>query len=242
MSSFANKSDKNRETEIVLYARIDGFDNLKLAQKKESHEQWTVSAPYGKIRVRKTTLPELAPTFEVTVKTRDSKMGISDGNEDNLPCEEGFFESFKAIASDGMIKDRFEFKASRVSVKTESGEQNIDASDDVVFEVDLFKNADGSYCEYVKIDIEVHKLIERLSEKGINSTDADFDIDIRNLPLKLSEVIRGDDKSESARARIKELYSKYFITKRTPGSDNAPISESAQPGENIQSPSNEAAA
>jgi hypothetical protein len=141
-----------------------------------------------------------------------------------------------------MIKDRFEFKASRVTVKTESGEQDIDASDDVVFEVDLFKNADGSYCEYVKIDIEVHKLIERLSEKGINSTDADFDIDIRNLPLKLSEVIRGDDKSESTRARIKELYSKYFITKRTPGSDNAPISESAQPGENIQSPSNEAAA
>ena len=68
MSSFANKSDKNRETEIVLYARIHGFDNLKLAQKKESHEQWTVSAPYGKVRVRKTTLPELAPTFEVTVK------------------------------------------------------------------------------------------------------------------------------------------------------------------------------
>jgi hypothetical protein len=119
-------------------ARIYGYrmHNPKLAQKKESHEQWTVSAPYGKIRVRKTTLPELAPTFEVTVKTRDSKMGISDGNEDNLPCEEGFFESFKAIASDGMIKDRFEFKASRVTVKTESGEQDIDASDDVVFEVD----------------------------------------------------------------------------------------------------------
>ena len=106
----------------------------------------------------------------------------------------------------------------------------------------MFKNADGSYCEYVKIDIEVHKLIERLSEKGINSTDADFDIDIRNLPLKLSEVIRGDDKSESTRARIKELYSKYFITKRTPGSDNAPISEPAQPGENLQSPSNETGA
>lgn len=242
MSFHAKQSDKGRETEIVLYARIHNFDNLKLAQKKESHEQWTVVAPYGKVRVRKTTLPELAPTFEVTVKTRDSKMGISDGDEDNLPCAEGFFESFKAIASEGMIKDRYEFKAASVSMKTDAGEEDLNANDDVVFEVDLFKNKDGSYCEYVKIDIEVHRLMERLAQKGIDTKDSDFDISVRQLPLKLTDVVRGDDKSETTRAFIRDLYSKYFITKRVPGGDEAPVSEPAQPRENIQSPSNEVVA
>ena len=93
----------------------------------------------------------------------------------------------------------------------------------------------------MKHQLPVAGVVEAVID-GVQSGCRDFDIDIRNLPLKLSEVIRGDDKSESARARIKELYSKYFITKRTPGSDNTPISESVQPGENIQSPSNEAAA
>jgi hypothetical protein len=233
-------SNKQRETEIVLYARIHNFDNLKLADKKESHEQWSVNAPFGKVRVRKTTAPELAPKFETTVKTRNGKLGMNDGDETNLVCDESYFESFKAISSEGMIKDRFVFKASKVTMKGNTGDENLNASEDVIFEVDVFKDKQGNYLPYVKIDIEINKLMARLGQSKLDTTKLKFDISIRQLPLQLTDVIRGDDDSEDKRAFIKELYAKYFVTKRTPGGDEAPVSEPPKEGENLQSPSNEA--
>jgi hypothetical protein len=235
-------SNKQRETEIVLYARIHNFDNLKLADKKESHEQWSINAPFGKVRVRKTTSPELAPKFESTVKTRNGKLGVNDGDETNLACDENYFESFKAISSEGMIKDRFVFKASKVTMKGATGDQNLNANEDIAFEVDVFKDKQGNYLPYVKIDIEINKLMARLGQSKLDTTRLKFDISIRQLPLQLTDVIRGDDESEDARSFIKELYSKYFITKRTPGADEAPVSDPPKEGENLQSPSNEAPA
>jgi len=61
--------------------------------------------------------------------------------------------------------------------------------------------------------------IPTVASQAYVSLPADFDIDIRNLPLKLSEVIRGDDKSvtaESLTSWMLDLENNYILLVGTP--------------------------
>ena len=126
MESDSNGTEVKREDEIVIYARINDFEGLKKADSKEGQEQWQVNAPFGKIRVRKTTVGDLEGKYTQAIKTRDSQVGIAGGTELEFEVDVNVFEAFKSIADNGMIKDRYVFNASNITAMDDSGKEKND--------------------------------------------------------------------------------------------------------------------
>jgi len=132
-----------KEIEYEYYCRITDLSQLDNASSKEAHEQWEIKIPKaddnvgeGRIRVRKTTFAdgriEYVQTTKSILKKDNARIEVP-----ILTTEDGF-KQFMILSNAGMIKDRYCFN-----------------SGDFVFEVDMFKKPDGSYCEWCKIDIEV---------------------------------------------------------------------------------------
>lgn len=213
------KPQAKREDELVVYAKINNFDGLQKAQSKESHEQWQIPTPNGKIRVRKTTKDSLAPQYSMAIKVKDNALGGTE-HEETINAET--FESFKSISINGMIKDRYIFAASKVSLKTESGKQAV-VEHGVLYEVDVFPKSDGTgYHDRCKIDIEVNKLLAALKAVNSSVSKANFKINVSELPFQPSDMVVGNhNPSSEQKALIDKWYKEIFLS--TPGqSDKAP--------------------
>lgn len=217
----ANTSDQaKREDELVFYAKINNFEGLSKAQAKESHEQWQITSPRGKIRVRKTTKDGLAPQYSQAIKARDNPLGGTE-KEDNI--NEETFEAFKSIAVNGMIKDRYVFYAGKVSLKTEAGKQQV-ADHGVKYEIDVFPKADGSgYHDICKIDVELNSLLEAIGRVNADVKSAKFKINLSDLPFQPSNLVVGNHgTTPEQKAMIDKWYQEIFLS--TPGGgDQTPV-------------------
>lgn len=225
------KSIGKREDELVFYAKINNFDGLAKAQSKEAHEQWQITSPRGKMRVRKTTKDGLAPQYSQAIKAKDNPLGGSEKEDDTT---EEIFEAFKAIAVNGMIKDRYVFLAGKVSLKTEAGKQLI-AEHGVKYEVDVFPKADGSgYHEICKIDVELNSLMEAIKKVNPDVKSAKFKFNISELPFQPSDLVTGNHGcTPEQKAMIDKWYQEIFLA--TPGNgDQTPVKP--EPVENTEQP------
>ena len=162
------------EKERVIYARISDFEQLKKAKSADHQEQWGLKIPKGRenfaegqVRVRAVTplalsQDEAAPRptegaqYVFTVK---AKQGMGQNLETPIPATADAFDIFKRICDNGMIKDRYHFPVEGTSL---------------VYEVDAFLKADGSYHEWVKIDLETK----------------DMDAELPPLPIAVEEIGR----------------------------------------------------
>ena len=238
----ANNVTSGREDELVVYAKVNDFEGLKKAYSKESHEQWQVNAPFGKIRVRKTGKDGLEPVYSMAIKTRDNTSGIPGGSETEMDIDATVFEAFKVISEKGMIKDRFCFKSSRTTLKDDSGKHNLQATD-LVYEVDMFPNGQGGYHDICKIDVELNDLLEKAKQANPELKEANINISISDLPFAPSNPILGNTENPEEKALITKYYDTYFLATRSndaPAVSAAPVvSEPPQPQENLDSPSNE---
>lgn len=177
-----------KEIEHIVYGRLTDFAQLSNAASRESQEQWQVkmaksdkNAGEGAIRVRKSHIDGADPNYYLTLKTR-AKVG---NLESTLSCGEDMFTMMKFLADFGMVKDRYRFPVPNT---------------ELVWEVDVFKKPDGTYHDWVKIDLEVEDLSAPLPE----------------LPLKFADVImpadlEGQDK-EKHNATLDVLYNSVFKT------------------------------
>lgn len=177
-----------KEIEHIVYGRLTDFAQLSNAASRESQEQWQVkmvksdkNAGEGAIRVRKSQIDGADPNYYLTLKTR-AKVG---NLESTLSCGEDMFTMMKFLADFGMVKDRYRFPVPNT---------------ELVWEVDVFKKPDGTYHDWVKIDLEVEDLSAPLPE----------------LPLKFADVImpadlEGQDK-EKHNATLDVLYNSVFKT------------------------------
>ena len=142
-----------KEHEHEIYVLIEDFDQLKEAKSVDRQEQWTLkvaktdkNGARGNIRIRKITkrppYGEEATADAPVQYVYNIKANMADGSrlEVPLPASEDSFKVFKALAENGMIKDRYHFP------DKESG---------LVFEVDMFLDPEGNYYPWAKIDIEV---------------------------------------------------------------------------------------
>ena len=212
MESHGGTSQK-REDEIVVYAQIKDFEGLKKANSKESQEQWQVSAPFGKIRVRKSWQENLAATYEQTIKTRNNQVGVAGGTEQNFPIDESTFNCFKEIADNGMIKDRYVFKASNISALDSSGKEKIDTSS-LCYEVDVYPDGNGGYHPWCKIDIEINSLLDSISDVKGEDRKIKLTFDVTSLPFKPVDIIMGSTTDPEEKAKITQLFDKYFLAKK----------------------------
>lgn len=213
MESLSEGTGIKREDEIVIYARINNFEGLKKANSKESHEQWQVSAPFGKIRVRKTTMGDLEGSYTQAIKTRDNQVGIAGGTEQEFPVDANVFEAFKAISDNGMIKERFVFNATSITALDSTGKDRIDTSG-MKYEVDVYPDGNGGYHPWCKIDVEVNDLLKSVAD--VKGTDAKIKLtlDVSILPIKATEMILGSTQDAEQKAKITQLYDTFFLAKK----------------------------
>lgn len=208
------KPKGEREDELVFYCKITNPDGLRLAADKEKHEQWEIKKHKGRVRVRKTSKEGLEPTYTLTFKTKSTNAGIDGNIEDNNDTNEGVFNGFKNIADEGMIKDRYKFPVGKIEITTDSGRQDVDIVD-VFYEVDVFFKEDGSLCEYVKIDLEMNKILDEVNKVLPSGSMFNLNVRLMGLPFKPSEVIISDkNTTEEEKQQITQLYNDHFLSKK----------------------------
>lgn len=163
LSKLENRGKAIREKEFTIFARIMNFSQLKNANRGEIQEQYIIpveqteeNAGKGSIRVRKITARNGRSRYELTTK---NKMGEGDSIEVTVPTTKENFIQFKVLSTVAMLKHRYTF--------------NIKGTDKK-WEIDAVPDGNGSYCPWVRCEIEVDDL---------NSKD------VPELPLEVEELI-----------------------------------------------------
>lgn len=149
------------EMEHVIYGKIADFAQLQKSAGMEKQEQWEIKLPKtaknatsGTMRVRLTQVEGQPDEYVFTTKTP-----MPDGTskvETPLPSSVAHFLQFRMMAESGMRKDRFHFPVEGT---------------DLVWEVDVFPKADGTYHDICKIDLEVSDLSAALPPLPIDIID-----------------------------------------------------------------------
>lgn len=180
-----------KEKEHTIYARVADFAFLAKSTSMEMEEQWEIRIAKtdknfgkGSMRVRKTWVEGGTPSFtrvtKIPTKEADSKIEIP------LPSNEEEFMAFMYLAEQGMRKDRYHFPV---------------LGTDLVWEFDCFPKGDGTYHEWIKIDLEVD----------------DLDAPLPQFPISLAEVIlpkRFKKLSEEEwDQKVTALYEQFFLSK-----------------------------
>lgn len=176
-----------REKEHTVYARILDFSQLKKADKAEIQEQYIIPVERteenrgsGKIRIRKVTSRSGDVRYELTTKS-DVKEGKI---EVTVPTTEENFIQFKVMASVSMFKHRYTFT---------------DEGSGLKWEVDAVPDGNGGYYPWVRAEIEVKDLKDKVPE----------------FPIKTEEIIYPPELSETSEEEYKEktdkLNSRFFV-------------------------------
>lgn len=176
-----------REKEHTVYARILDFSQLKKADKAEIQEQHVIPVERteenrgsGKIRIRKVTSRSGDVRYELTTKS-DVKEGKI---EVTVPTTEENFIQFKVMASVSMFKHRYTFT---------------DEGSGLKWEVDAVPDGNGGYYPWVRAEIEVKDLKDKVPE----------------FPIKTEEIIYPPELSEISEEEYKEktdkLNSRFFV-------------------------------
>ena len=176
-----------REKEHTVYARILDFSQLKKADKAEIQEQHVITVERteenrgsGKIRIRKVTSRSGDVRYELTTKS-DVKEGKI---EVTVPTTEENFIQFKVMASVSMFKHRYTFT---------------DEGSGLKWEVDAVPDGNGGYYPWVRAEIEVKDLKDKVPE----------------FPIKTEEIIYPPELSETSEEEYKEktdkLNSRFFV-------------------------------
>lgn len=211
-----SKQDENtkphREDELVFYCKITDMDGLKQADSKEHHEQWEIKNSRGRVRVRATSKDGLEPKYELTFKTKSENAGIVGSIEQNNPINKEIFDGFHMLSTRGMIKDRYCFPVKKLQIKNSAGLQDI-VIEGVFYEVDVFFNEDNTYNEYVKIDLELNTILDKLKESHPDLGEFKLNVSLMELPFKPTEIIIGREPSAEDKEKIDKLYDEVFISK-----------------------------
>lgn len=174
------------EREKVFYCQIADFAELEKADSWEKQEQWEIrpkETNAGVVRVRRTSAGEIS----LATKVFDGDVR----QETEIEISEDIFNGFRSIAPGGMIKTRYNFKIPNTEFK---------------WEIDVYNNADGSPCEWCKVDLECDSL----------------DMENPPFPITFTKVISGNRAAITPEERsfIETLFSTKFIT-RNPKAGNA---------------------
>lgn len=203
------------EKEITILCKVGNFEGLKQAFETEHHLQAQICRnDKGMLRIRKTTpvgKQDNTPAIELTTKTQISDGGIRSVNEKTTPINEVTFDQLMEIADKYMDKTRYLFKMETLQVT--HGEKTYDLSDlNLVFEIDVFKKADGSVSQWCKIDVEVQGIEEKLKELDVPVDEMSFKVGISKLPFEPTDFVLVDDEENADKQElIKQLFDTEFL-------------------------------
>lgn len=185
----------DREYEIEIYAILRNPDEvIQKATSYEMQEQWGVFVPKtaknagsGTLRVRMTIMPDQEPTYVFCTKTEGDEQGRAEVED---PVQPGQFQQLRIMADQGLRKTRYNVPHYLESVAT-----------NIVYQVDMFRNKDGTLVPWAKIDAEV------APGTVIRPEDIPFQYD--ELIIVTPEAKKMD---EELRRKVGRLYAAYFRT------------------------------
>lgn len=188
LSSFSFEDDGKTHAEIerVYYGLISdkGWVQLKNVGEGELQEQWTCKTDKGSCRVR---AYHGKKEYEATVK--------SENIETNSIVSKDFFNHFKSISDNGMIKRRFNFP---IDTSQYSSEDKV-KWEGLKWELDVFVLPNGEFAPWCKLDLEV-----KSEDQLRDGTRPEFPIDFKEVIVN-----EGD-----AKKLVRRLYEDYFICKK----------------------------
>ena len=173
---------RTRELEYTIYGKLADLSQLSSAIHKEEHEQWLLPVETeadAKVRIRAINNMRWVLTTKLKY---EGKQGCE---EVECDISKDMFDDLKLLSTGGMKKMRYVFKADQ---------------SDLVWEVDVFKGADGKDHPWVKFDLEV----------------ADASVKIPPLPMDVIKdtliARQGDAKTPEDSAQIKRLWSEEWVS------------------------------
>lgn len=185
------------ENEVVIYAKLNNMtilDSLTREDQEQYSFSFNTSNTNGQLRtvcrVRKTVKDNIVTYVRTTKVFSEESSPTQISKELPIETNEEEFNLYKTLCENGMIKSRF-----FLPFTTTQGE--------LTYEFDLYPNPSGGFHEWVKIDVEIPEGMVPDNESIIN-----------NLPSELSDIIvKSSNNTDEEKAKIKELYENYFLTK-----------------------------
>lgn len=172
-----------QELEYEFYGRIKDFGDLKKAASKEEQEQWEIRSGkdddrkyFGGLRVRKINDDKYVLCAKVMSEGNDSRYEVE------LDADKDLFEAFRKISPKGMRKTRYLFPIEGT---------------DLTWEVDVYRQEDGSLEEWCKIDLEVKEPIKEMPP----------------LPMEFEELftVQRAQRTPEQQEFVDELMNKKFL-------------------------------
>lgn len=212
MADEATITEQN-ETEITIFAKIGNLEGLNQAVRKE--EQIQIEARLGAenhCRVRKTTKDD-SVEYMYTFKLRNatSNVPVASKREYNVVVDEAFFNGFKEAADKEQIKTRYIFESEKITLSyKENEEDKVLDIPDVIFEVDVFKKADGTISEWCKIDIEIDQVMQFLDQNHPELKNIKMNIKITHLPFEPKDSFICSGPHDENHGRVADLYNHEY--------------------------------
>lgn len=180
---------KSSENEITVYADIGDKTGLDQALSKTTQTDYVAKFEKEgcKARVRIIETPD-SKRIEYTIKIKNPDQGngaVASCTEYTVEVDELFLEGFKVIAEKPVTKDRYVFETKEVTISIgEEGETKTIPVEGVIYEIDVMVN-NTNQC---KIDIEVDKIIDAVTDASNADTKINILAKVSHLPFKPTGV------------------------------------------------------
>lgn len=225
------------EDEVTIYAKVGDFKGFREANRVINiHELSTFIEGKGKYRVRKNT-DESGTSFVATIKGQTEGNVVKTNVDHPAVVNAGYFEAARILADGLTIRDRFIFNGSVATIKKGDKEVQIPPID---FEVDVYTRHDGRESEWVKIDVEVGKILEAIKSLGMGDGDnplMDLTITVSDLPFKpQAAFISSSDNTPEELEVIRKLWDEF--TQDPYGGEKKPIESSIRQQKETNEPVN----
>lgn len=203
------------EQEVVIYAKVTNPQGFSEARQIVHQEQAQIKAPNGRIRVRKER-NDKAVNWKYTLTTKSNYQNgeLQTSEEETSRINESVYNQFFNVCDTFFRKTRYLFKIEKLKIKSKKIDAEVEISD-VMWEVDRFIKSDGSYSHWVKIDVEVQSLKEKLQEIGLDpDVILELGLQVTSLPLGLQSIYHDDGGDDKKMRELTDLiYETQFIRK-----------------------------
>lgn len=222
--------EKQKETELVVYAKLDNFDYFDDPEHRNYRHIVQPQASLGSnqnCRCRKELTyvsgqpTSDAPDYSFTVKANGRKSKtLSVKTEYNFTVDRNFFDYFLETAESRQIKKRYTFQIENFQVSaTIDGVPNTVVNVPYIkYEIDIFEKENGYRSPWVKIDIELDEAFSYLERKYESIEDINLIVSFKDLPFHLSDGFIEKYATPDQKAKLEELWKfefKDFLQKKT---------------------------
>lgn len=206
------ETSEKMETEVIVYAKIDNFEGLHGADNTE--EQFQLQGEFSngiRCRVRRVTIDEQAKYYFTYKLPTQNKEGLEANIEHTAEVDKDFFDGFKSVAKTAVNKTRYKFDSRSVTMTINvDGEDKVIVLPNIQYEVDVYRDRNGEYIDWCKIDVEVDVILNFIKSNYPEYESMRLSVKTNHLPFQPVTPIMAQSANEEQRAFIDSLWDEKF--------------------------------